>query len=401
MFKKSVYNTLVFIFIANFFFEENHSFLIKRIIYSAFIYLATYQIIVYHAHALVNRRLVRVSTYFHAYIALFAAFIGVALFKDFTNPNLNIVTLFNNPFALLSVVPVFVFPLGTGPDDAKPLFNLLFGICLVFLFTCVVKLPGRVPYFEAYVASQAVLPFFLFSTFTRKKQALAIGLILVSLPFGLLTDQRIIIFRTLLFFALFIPLLAVRKSSFLKALVLVGGCILVFLLLTNLESLLAVFKQVIGSKGFDSNDTRSFLYEELFGDFKNDELVLGRGFLGTYLSNYFLELMLRLDDSGDFYQRFTSEVGFLELILKGGYVFYFLFTLPLWYVSFKSIFQYAQTKIVFFIGIYIFTELLLMFLSNGPYFGFQFSLMFFLAGYAYRMMIVQKENEESPALQIA
>jgi hypothetical protein len=94
---------------------------------------------------------------------------------------------------------------------------------------------------------------------------------------------------------------------------------------------------------------------------------------------------------GDFYQRFTIEVGALELLLKGGAVFYFLYTIPLWYVAIKSIFRYAHLKMAFYIGIYILTELLIMFIENIPYFSFQYAILFFLAGYTYRLMYLNKK----------
>ncbi|WP_221394605.1 hypothetical protein [Dyadobacter sp. NIV53] len=167
-----------------------------------------------------------------------------------------------------------------------------------------------------------------------------------------------------------------------------------FFMLNNLEDVLNIFKSIIGRNDFEGADTRSFLYQELFADFKGYEFILGRGFLGTYFSDYFLMLMQNLDDTGDFYQRFGIEVGFLQLILKGGFVFYFLYTLPLWYVAIQGIFWHSEMKIPFYIGIYVLVELLLMFFENIPYFSFQFSILFLFAGFAYRIMYINTQNKK-------
>ncbi len=171
-------------------------------------------------------------------------------------------------------------------------------------------------------------------------------------------------------------------------------CFGLYQFIANLEDILSLFKNLIGVKSFDDDDTRGFLWSELFGELQGIELIIGRGFLGTYFSEYFLMILIHYNTYADHYDRFSIEVGFLELILKGGFFWYLLYIFPLLYSSLKGIFWHYENKLVFSISIFIFTELLLMYIENIPYFSFQFSLLFFLAGFSYKEML--KENNRLP-----
>lgn len=68
-------------------------------------------------------------------------------------------------------------------------------------------------------------------------------------------------------------------------------------------------------------DTRTFLYEELFDDLDRSEMLIGRGALGKYFSPWFYNWS---QVGGDHYYRSVVESGYLQMILKGGYVLFFL-----------------------------------------------------------------------------
>jgi O-Antigen ligase. len=72
-------------------------------------------------------------------------------------------------------------------------------------------------------------------------------------------------------------------------------------------------------------DTRTFLFTETYNELKkNNDLILGLGSMGSYFSDYFLNL-ISYDNyaSADFYVRSKVEVGFLQMLLKGG-LFYII-----------------------------------------------------------------------------
>jgi hypothetical protein len=399
MFKVIAFKILLLIFLANFFYEENQVFLYKRVIYSFFIYWAVYEIANFNWKAITEDNTIKLPSFFPGFIVIYLLFILFNVLTDLRNPNLNFVTLINNPQAALSVVPVFVFFVGVYSTEFTEVYKLLKVICIIFLISWVVQLPGRIPFYQGFIASHAILPFFLISMVDKKKMTFAALLIVAAAAFSLFSGYRIVLLKVLFFSGLFFSLNLVKNVAYLKVIIIVAASTFLFLMLNNLQDMLELFKGFIGNKEFETNDTRSFLYEELFSDMGSSELIFGRGFLGTYFSEYFLMLIQNNDDTGDFYQRFGVEVGFLQLILKGGFLYYFLYTLPLWFVAIRSIFWFSKLKIPFFIGIYILTELMLMFFENIPYFNFQFSVLFLFAGFAYRITYLSDRARQSPVIQ--
>ena len=114
-----------------------------------------------------------------------------------------------------------------------------------------------------------------------------------------------------------------------------------------------MFRSIIHFKNFDDEDTRTFLYNELFADMNTRDLILGRGFQGNYFSPYFLWQQTRNHDfSGDFSYRFSVEVGFLECLLKGGFVFFFLYITPLVSACYRGLFSRHNNRVVFLIATY-------------------------------------------------
>jgi hypothetical protein len=160
------------------------------------------------------------------------------------------------------------------------------------------------------------------------------------------------------------------------------SCLCVYHFIANLRDILIFFGNYIKVQSFET-DTRSFLYEELLGDLEGYEILLGRGFSGTYFSFFFLHTW---ETFGVSFDRFTLEVGFLQLMLKGGFVYYILFITPLLVTGLKGILNKNTDSLSFSICIFIFAELLLMFFENIPNYGFNFFNLFFLAGFAYRNM---------------
>lgn len=399
MFKTLSSKIILLIFLANFFYEENHNFLYKRVLYSIWIYWAVFEIVNHSIKSLTESTLINHTSIFKNYLAVYSIFILFNFINDLISPHLNIITLINNPQAMLSAIPVFIFIVGNDSYDLTELFTVLKVICIIFLATWIIELPGRVPYYQGYIASHAILPFFIISLVDRKNLFFATLLIIAAGIFSIFSGYRIILLQILTFSGLFLFLNLFREKSFFKLIIIFFGGSLIFLMLNNLQDVLDIFKNVIGRKDFEGADTRSFLYQELFADLNKYELVIGRGFLGTYFSDYFLMLIQNLDDTGDFYQRFGIEVGFLQLILKGGFIFYFLYTIPLWYVAIKGIFWHAQMKIPFYVSIYILVELLLMFFENIPYFSFQFSVLFLLAGFVFRIMYMDDKFNKIASTQ--
>jgi hypothetical protein len=384
---------LLLIFLANVFYDDPLFHLYKRVLYTVFIYTALYEMFtfLYVKDDLLEEEY-KMPFFNNVYLPILILLLLFNVARDFLNPGLNLITLFNNPFALLSAAPILMFLIGSKTKDID-FGNTLFYVALVsFSLVFIFPFFGKVKYYQGYICINALLPLYILAKKEGDYNIFFVGfLIVISLIFSQLSDYRVIALRYILFISLFVSASVVKRSGFLKLLLLAVVSFCIYHFVMNLQELLELFKSIIGVKDFDDDDTRAFLFEEVFSELNSYEYIVGRGFLGTYFSEYFLMMLVKYHSYGDHYERFTVEVGYLELLLKGGYLWFVLYVSPLLFSAFKGFFYYYKKPMVFSISIFLFTEFFLMFIENIPYFSIQFSLCFFLAGYSMRLMN-QNEN---------
>jgi len=393
-FKEPSARIIFLIFAANVCYDDPTLYLYKRILYSLFIYWAIWEIGNFYYQTRINDDAFKMPVFYNVYIPLLFLSVIISLGKDLTGSHINWITLLNNPFALLSVFPIFLFVVGVNTDDIEPVFGILKTAIVVFLVVVLLPVFGKIKYYQGYICCQAFVPFFLISSAQRKYKVLSWLLLLIGIVFSNVSESRTVALRILAFLALYIGFSMFKKIGFLKFIIVIFSCFCLYEFVTNLADILHVFKDFIGVKSFDDDDTRAFLWKEVIGDTSGWEYIFGKGFLGTYFSEYFLMMLVEYNTLADHYDRFTVEVGFLELLLKGGFFWYIIYIIPILYSSMKGIFYYYEDKMVFFISTFLFTELLLMYIENIPYFSFQFSLIFFLAGFSIRQMRKNDEYEE-------
>ena len=386
---------MLLIFLANFFYDDPTLYLYKRVLFSIFIYYAIWEIGKLYFKSTSSLNPIKMPAFYNIYVPLLLAFVFISLSKDLTNPNLKWITLLNNPYSLLSVGSIFLFVVGMQTEDINPILDLLKFVVFVFLLVVLLPVFGKVKYYQGYICANAFIPFYFISTSLKKHLWFSWVLLLVGLYFSNLSDYRIIAMRILLFMGLYVGFSMVKKVGILKLLIIIIACVGLYQFLVNLSDILYLFKDIIGVKSFDDVDTRAFLWSEVFEDLKGSEFIFGKGFLGTYFSEYFLMILVHFQTYADHYERFSVEVGFLQLLLKGGFFWYFLYITPILYSFIKGIFWHYNNKLVFSISIFLFTELLLMFIENNPYFSFQYSLIFFLAGFSLRKMIQDKKRADA------
>jgi hypothetical protein len=317
-----------------------------------------------------------------------------SLFVDVRNPNFSLVTELNHPLAALLIVPLAAFRVGYQMDDEKKFVKFLLGVGILFCFFFVVPIQGKNIYTQGLACCYVVVPLAIYSIVYKKYRLFVLLLIALTVVFSQQSQSRTILLRIMLFFGLLVAMSFVKKWRPLKFLVILGTAFFVFEFLTNLEAFLEIFKGFIHVKNFDDEDTRTFLYNEVFSDLNTKDLLIGRGFQGTYFSPYFLwQMSSNHDFTGDFYYRFSVEVGFLECLLKGGFIFLVLYVTPLISAVYKGLFVRHTSKTAFFISIYILTEVLILFVENIVSYHFQFFMIFFLAGYCCRLSTLHKTSE--------
>jgi hypothetical protein len=381
----SLVSFLLAVLIASIFFDDPHLYYYKRIVYVIFLYFSLYQLFIFNYGGYEKKLQVEMPKFYPVYIKIFFIFIAYNLLVDLLNPTFNLITLLNHPLALMAIVPVFAFKIGHQTTDTEKIYKLLLFISVAFLVFIVFPVKGNNIYNAAMTCYASVLPLFVFTLAKRKNSLYVIILLVLGFLLSQVSESRTIILRILLFSVLFTSFHFSKKYSFFKILIVLITGFFVYEMLTNLQDFINLFISKTGAKTFDDSDTRTFLYEELFGDLKFREVIFGRGFLGYYYSPYFFDQMQQGIAGGDSFNRFSIEIGFLQLLLKGGFVYYILYITPLVISCYKGL-SANSPKLSYYISVILLTELFIMFIENIPVYGFPFFMMFFLAGFSCRLV---------------
>jgi hypothetical protein len=382
---------LAFVLVATIFFDDPHLFFYKRIIYVIFMGLSLWQLYLFYFKRPPEDTDLSMPSWYKPWMFLFTVFVIYNLIVDLRNPKFSLITELNHPLAALAVVPVLAFRIGYQQSNEKEIVKFLLGTGILFCFFFIFPIQGKNIYTQGLACCYVVVPLAIFAIAYRRYRLFVLLLIALSVVFSQQSESRTIILRIMLFFGLLIGLSFVRRWRPLKLVVIVVAAYLLFQFLTNLGNWLGYFKDFIHVKNFDDEDTRTFLFNELFGDMSTRDLIFGRGFQGDYFSPYFLYIQTANHDfSGDFYYRFSIEVGFLECLLKGGIVFFLLFITPMVAAIYKGLFTRHTSRTAFMIAIYILTEFLILFVENIPSYHFQFFLIFLLSGYCCRLATIHK-----------
>lgn len=125
-------------------------------------------------------------------------------------------------------------------------------------------------------------------------------------------------------------------------------------------------------------DSRTFLVEEYCSDVHGLDMIIGRGALGTYWSEYFSYLDSigqRADDAN----RNSCEIGYLHINLKGGMLMLTLFLLITVPAGFLGLFA-SRNVLVRGCGGTVLVTLLLMFLAWVPLSSANFALFWLCVG---------------------
>jgi len=132
-------------------------------------------------------------------------------------------------------------------------------------------------------------------------------------------------------------------------------------------------------------DSRIFLYNELFEDLNSSEEIFGRGSLGTYYSYYMEHTKWYIEEIrggtyyGDSSIRITIEVGYLQMILKGGFILFVLTLFLMLSSSYLAIFK-SKNRFVISLGIYILVISILSLISFRPAFTPTFIILWMAVG---------------------
>ena len=206
----------LFVFIACFIYDDPYTSLTRRLIYSTFLYLSIWQLILFKIYKFENKKsLVRFVLLENYYIVL-GLFVIINLITDFFNPSFKIITLLNNSFALAMVIPLFALEIGYFTNDISRLFKLFFLISFIFILVAILPIFPQIKFYEGNISGYVILPIFIY--FYDKKKYLLYLIILLGIlvVFSFISDIRTIFLRIILFFCLLISLTTVKNSKITK-----------------------------------------------------------------------------------------------------------------------------------------------------------------------------------------
>jgi len=226
---------------------------------------------------------------------------------------------------------------------------------------------------------------------------------IIFLPFLLMTfiyqkkyNRRIIIFATIMFAVL--SFYASQRANFIFLIMLLIFALIEYFRQSEVPPLRKVilsYLLIIGILLFSfkvdsiitdlsnnqevTQDTRTFLVEEMYEDMSDMDLLLGRGALGTYFSPYFDMLRKSGFAGGDSATRTLNEIGYLQIVLKGGYIMVALYLLILLPAALLGIFN-SKNIISRVSGYYILAHLLFWSVTYLPIYAPKFLLLWMAAG---------------------
>lgn len=310
-------------------------------------------------------------------ISIYLMTILIILFFSLSRDKIDYITLFFHPYAFpaffLAVVALFV---------NKKSISFLSVVSqymtnLIPLFTVLDLIVFKHPIFLFSSYS-----FFLFEFLTTRsaKRKLFISILLIAtINVFRIYDNRsgIIIISMFLFAFLASKAFRLVKSKFLKFTFLVASFTLVYFLFFYFAEIFEYLTSSIKSETISKTDTRSFLFIELFSDMKGSDYILGRGYVGTYYSPYFKEW---LGDGGDSATRFTVEIGFLDIILKGGLTMLVITLFVFMKYIYFGIINFKPNSFHFLIAAWLLLEFAMLSVENCPSFGVHFFFIWILIG---------------------
>ena len=149
----------------------------------------------------------------------------------------------------------------------------------------------------------------------------------------------------------------------------------------------------------DFQETRKFLFTELMSDLNFTEKFVGRGSLGTYYSEFFervtkyYQLIGNTAWRGDDPIRITIEVGYLQMILKGGFILFALNFIFYILSSYKAIFK-SNNKFTRSLGYYILIVSILSIVSMRPTFAPTFIILWMAIGTVLSKKFREMQDDE-------
>ena len=294
--------------------------------------------------------------------------------------NLLLAKFGNKSYGPMFLIPIFIF----WGLHYKAIF-FLEKISLLSIKLGILFLPFCY-YFNLKYPITVFLPsFFLLASYKYSDDArkfwIILGIILSFLIFYL-NDYRAGIIRLslgLIIFFIIINKLKIFKKVFLILSFLIPIMVVqdsIYSDVTFFEKVAAIFSDTQFQQL--SMDTRSLLYKETINDLiLNQDILFGKGPLGSYYSPYFDQIASTdIYSERDHYIRSTVEVGLLHYLLKGGAIYFIIITLIFLFVCCSS----SKNDYINYLILTASSYYFLLTIENIPFYDFLNALIWVIIG---------------------
>jgi len=324
----------------------------------------------------------------------------INILRSLLDGNVSIKTMFGNPTTSLSLLIPIVGSFGIFQTNLTSFRKILFSLLILGFIAVPISFPFiwsqnllfMSIYFVLFSGSIFLIPTILYEKKLNKL------MILLSCPIMIIfiaPEVRTILLRDIL---LLIPVISIYifQKFHLKiifSLSLLTLLIPLYLLYDVYKSDKSIFQSMSElSDSEETDDTRTFLYQELFADLiKTKSLIAGKGAYSTYYSEYFS------NNEGDSDTRMNVEVAFLETFLRGGIIAVILnlslFVYAIYISFFKSNNYYSIA-----IGYFLLVHVLLWFVEDILSFSIYNFIVWFCVGLCLNNQFRKLTNKELTVL---
>ena len=350
-------------------------FSITKLFFSLLLIVSAILLIVFFYQYL--KKSIDINLYFKIMIGLLIAWSIFAISRSIhTNPKDMITLLGHHQVGALTWLAPLAFVFGLNIINWLKIFNYIGKILIVGILLGIIFFPYQNEFgIQAWLH---FLPILLLTSFYHTKQITMIVVLalLMFIAISISTSQRVnfLYFILLLTFFLFEFFREKDTRNYKKIFVLLALLATILLSSIYMES---YFMKAMSNQEL-TTDTRTFLFKELFADMSDLESLIGRGALGTYYSPYFYYTMTH-GLPGDAPIRSTSEVGYLFMILKGGYIMVALYILVLLPAAYLGMFK-SNNVVARMSGYLILLYLILWTISYSPSFESRFIILWMAVG---------------------
>lgn len=332
------------------------------------------------------------------YLLIFWGF--VVVIRSFSLVLQDWVTNFGNIYMAFSWIMPLTLLLGLKIENWRVMFasiSFMFTI-MVFAYLCSPFLKLNEEWIQLLRPINFILLFGLYHYgFWSKIKAYTIIAIYISIAIS--SSRRL----EFLFLGLVLVLLLIEKLKHIKLKksllwYIIVGFVVVFVLIFTLgyEYVSNIIASIV-----EFQDSRTFLFKEFFVDINGSNRIFGKGSLGTYYSDFFertnryYRILGNKGWKGDDPVRITVEVGYLQMILKGGFIMLILNISIYLYSIYTAIFK-SNNKFIKSLGYYILIIAVLSLIELRPTFTPTFIIFWMAIGTVsvkkYRMMTNEEIN---------